>query len=731
LGRPRREGRAATGILAALLLVLVAWREARGEDLTGYVEAGVSTVSTTNTFPGSGPALQSDTRSVAERVNVTWTRSLFPRLLLWTGGTFDRGDVRLGGDVLGRDSTVTELRPFFGLRRIGPRQSAQVLWTRDQRRIESDPFFPTEDTHDSLFAAYNWTPLRGPRTRATYTHNTEQENLGTVDVSSDLADLSLVQDFTERFRASYRGTYTSQDDAIVRTQATTVAHRGTLQYDDVFAADRVWLHSEYTVARRDTTLSSEGVGELVEPIFAVAGLSARDATPLDGPLAPLPSLVDDDRLTATGIDLGLPGPAEDTTAWSLGLDFGDRTAFDSMDVYVDRTIERPSVVTAFTWRLFVSDDNLTWFPSQVLAASRFDAFQRRFELRFSPVTARYAKLVVAPLAPSVPFATEFPDLFVTELTAGRRLTVPGTTIETGDTTQTLQADARARLLQNRDFFYEGSFRGTDSTTQTARWRVSNGLSYIQPFAEVWTVSARAAYELEHRPTTDQSALVYASSLAVSPVPRLRWTAAFSGRREETENGLSAEQNSVFLYGSAGLYQGLDVQLGVGRSYLTDVFGRTTVADQIDLSATIVPRPDLTFGLIYSDTTSSRLSEDVLGVFDLFTRAAEANAAWTPFPTTYLYGSYRLEWRTDLDRDTVTNVVLSWSPFPLGSFRMSFSYNDIQRTFLESQERSYGPSLRWDLNPRSYVQLSYRSLLDASLSQRFEDDVATAVLHWGF
>jgi hypothetical protein len=63
--------------------------------------------------------------------------------------------------------------------------------------------------------------------------------------------------------------------------------------------------------------------------------------------------------------------------------------------------------------------------------------------------------------------------------------------------------------------------------------------------------------------------------------------------------------------------------------------------------------------------------------------------------------------------------------------MSFSYNDIQRTFLESQERSYGPSLRWDLNPRSYVQLSYRSLLDASLSQRFEDDVATAVLHWGF
>ncbi|HET9300914.1 MAG TPA: hypothetical protein VFO11_13280, partial [Candidatus Polarisedimenticolaceae bacterium] len=684
----------------------------------------------TNTFPGL-PALQSDTRSVGERVNVTWTRALWPRLFLWTGGTFDRGDVSLSGDVLGRDTTVTELRPFFGLRRTGPRQNAQVLWTRDQRRVESDPFVPTEVTHDSLFAAYNWNPTRGPRTRATYTHETEQDNLGTTDLASDLADLSLVQDFGERFRASYRGTHTAQDDAIVRTEAKTVAHRGALQYDDVFAAERIWLHSEYVVARRDTTLSSEGVGELVEPVFAVAGLSARDATPLDGPLTPLPSLVDDDTLTATGIDLGLPGPGDDTTPWSLGVDLGDVLGFDSMDVYVDRTIERPSVISAFTWRLYLSDDNLTWTPSQVLTATRFDGFQRRFELRFAPVATRFAKLVVAPLTPGVPFATEFPDLFVTELRVGRRLTVPGARIDTSDTTQTLQADARARLLQHRDLFYEGSFRGTESTGQTARWRASNGLSYVQPFAEVWTVSARAAHEREHRATVDRTGLVYASSLAVTPVPRLRWTASFSGRQERTNTGLSSEQNSVFLYGTAGLYDGVDVQLGVGRSYLTDTFGRTTVADQIDVSATIVPRYDLTFGLLYSDTNSTRVSGDVLGIFDLFTRAAEVNAAWTPFPTTYLYGSYRLEWRTDVDRDEVTNVVLSWAPFPMGDFRLSFSYNQIQRTLLQSDERSYGPSLRWDLNRRSYLQLSYRSLLDASFSQRLEDEVATATLHWGF
>jgi hypothetical protein len=249
--------------------------------------------------------------------------------------------VSLSGDVLGRDSTVTELRPFFGLRRTGPRQNAQVLWTRDQRRTESDPFVPTEVTHDSLFAAYTLDAGAGtahprhlhprPPRRTTWAPRTWPRTWRI----SPWCRISgaLPRQLPRHLHA--------QDDAIVRTEAKTVAHRGALQYDDVFAAQRIWLHSEY-VWRDATPRSPRRVwASWWSRSSRVAGLSARDATPLDGALTPLPSLVDDDTLTATGIDLGLPGPGDDTTPWSLVLDLGDVLGFDSLDVYVDRTIERP------------------------------------------------------------------------------------------------------------------------------------------------------------------------------------------------------------------------------------------------------------------------------------------------------------------------------------------------------------------------------------------------------
>ena len=723
------ERRAASGLLAVLLLG-GAWNEARSEDLIGYVEVFAADVSETDAFTGL-PSVSTDTRQLARRLNFTWTRQLWPRLSLWAGGTFDQGDTRTTVDAFATDSTVTQVRPFVGVRRSGEKHNAQILWNRDQRTTESALFQPLELTRDGLLAAYWWNPTRGPDTRVTYTHNTEQDDLGTRDLESTLLDLSLVQRWNDRFRASYRGTYNGQDDAVVRAESSIVSHRADVQYDDMWLADRVWFHSEYAATRRDTTLTAASTGELVEPLFAEEGLFERDTTPLDGQLANLDALVNEDTVTATAIDLGLPGLTEDTTPWSLGVGFGERMAFDALDVYVDRIIERPSVIQAFTWRLYLSEDNQTWTPSQILTAPRFDGFQRRFELRFPSVTASYAKLVVAPLAPSVAFADEYTDLFVTELSAGRRLTVPGSRLDTTDTTQTLTVDARARLLQNRAFFYEGSYRATDSSRTDVRWRASNGLSFIQPFAEVWTVSARAAHEQERQGPADRTALVYGSSLAVSPVPRLRWTVALSGRQDENEEGLSTEQNSVFLYGAAGLYEGVDVQVGVGRSYLTDVFGSTTVADQIDLSATVVPRHDLSLGLIYTDSSSERVSGDVLGLFDLFTRTAEVNAAWTPFPTTYLYGAYRLEWRSELARDEVTDLVLSWAPFPLGALRMSFTYNQIQRTLLDQDETSYGPTLRWNLNPRSFVQLSYRAFRDSSVIQRLDSDVVAATLRLGF
>jgi hypothetical protein len=63
--------------------------------------------------------------------------------------------------------------------------------------------------------------------------------------------------------------------------------------------------------------------------------------------------------------------------------------------------------------------------------------------------------------------------------------------------------------------------------------------------------------------------------------------------------------------------------------------------------------------------------------------------------------------------------------------MGVSYTQTRRTLLEREERAFGPTLRWNLNPRSYLEMAYRSLRDDSVTQRLNNDVATATIRWGF
>jgi hypothetical protein len=723
--RPRWTAR----LVVAAALLGSSWLEARGEDLTGYVEATVADVENADGPPGSDP-LDSEFRTSGQRLHFTWTRRLFPMLTFWAGGTFDRSDTRsvLEGEEFRTDQQ--ESRPFLGLRRQGTHHNGQVLWTGDDRRVDPEGGLSSRTRREGLFGAWTWRPRWGPTTRATATRATERDDAGTRDLTTRQLDLLVSQVLRPELRASYRGAFSDNEDDVSGTVGRTLTHRGRLEYEDAWR-DRVWLRSDYNVVRRDSRLESRGLGELVEALFPLAGLFARDETPLDGPLDPLAALIDDDTATATGIDLGLASLPAEQRPWSIGLDLGDRIAPDVLFVWVDRTIERASLAASLTWRVFVSDDNLTWTPTQTIAAAPFDDFQRRFELRLTPVAARYVKVVVAPLTPDVPFSAELPDLLVTELSAARVLTAPGSTVEDGRTTQSLSADARARLLADLDFFYEGSVFGTIRSGEDLRWRSSNGLYYTQPFREVWRISARAAYEHADEARVESRALVYSSTLSVVPVPRLRWTLAFSGRREMADVLFGGDQDSVFLYGAAGLYDGVDVQLGVGRSWITDPTGRRLVSTQIDFTGTLQPRDDLTIGVAYLDSSSERLTGDVLGLFDLFTRYAEVNAGWTPFPTTYLYGSYRVEWRSETARDDVTTLVLNFAPFPAGALRLGMNYSQSRRTLTDRDERAYGPTLRWNLNPRAYLETSYRVIRDTSPSRRFDNDVLAATLRWGF
>jgi len=731
--RTRRTARlGSTGALAiAAAVVCGASSPLRGDDVRGFIEIRAADSESTEERSGS-PVEDSSTDAVASRLFLSFNRQASPWVRFWGGGTFEFLDTTstLNDEELQTDQQ--RLSPYLGIGRRTSRWLTQLTWTRLQRKAEPEGLDSVTRIRDSVIGTAAWTPRseHAPRTRfsATRTYDRDRKRLF-QDLVSDFLDLDVNHQVNDKLRWTYRGTRTKRDDRSSQTEITTISHRGDVAYNNAWLNRRVLFGGQYVVTHRNTEIKSSGPGEADIPLFPVEGLAARDDTPLDGALDPAPGLVDDDLVTPTRVDLGLPPPGGDERPWGMGLEFARETTVNALFVWIDRELT-PAIAASFDWRVYTSPDNQRWMPRETISGAPYNEILRRFEVRFDDVSERFVKLVVSPLGGEVPGATDFPNIFVTELDAAETIVTPPGGTETSDTSHTLNVNTRARLLANHDLYYEGDFNGTNSSGREATYRYSNGVFYGRPLAETSSLSARVSWNEEQTGRGRDRALLYTTSLNVMPVRRLQYNLSLNGRNGEFADGSRDDQISLFFYGFAGLYQGVDLRLGVGRSYTDDEFGNNVESTQIDFGARVQPRPEIVFRLNYTDSLSERINR-VEPFGDILTRTAEANLTYTPVSTLYLYGAYRLEWRDDEDRETVRRWSGSWTPFPQATFRLGVTYDETRRELAEQRQRRIGPFLRWNFNPQFYVQLAYNNLLDESPSRRFKNDTVSAILRWGF
>jgi len=716
------------GLVVATVLAVVA-PDARAEELNGYVELIASENTATERQAGATTA-ENENRTVARRLTFSFVRRPYEWIRFWAGGSFEDEDPISIVDGVRADGDVQRIRPYVGIGRRTKDLTIDLLWGRDQTRSRTDGSDVPWNIRDRYSTTVTWSPDRGPNLRASLRRNDDRdEDRRFRDQLTDIANLDLSQEIGDTFRWSYRGVRADQRDRISGTDTTTDSHRVSVAYEDPWFDDRWSWRSEYTAAYRATEARISGGGPADVPVFPTAGLSGRDDTPLIVTLPPNPALIDDDVTADAGVDLGVPPPAGDDRPWAIGLEFLQSQTVDTLFVWADRDV-RPEVAQVFRWVVYTSANNVEWTPEATIAAAPFDEFRRRWELRFAPLTARYVKVVVAPLSASDPFASEYDDLFVTELDAARRVSAPGGRVESSDTVHTLRNDTRARLLRDRDLYFEGNYYVTDVQGQDPNYRLSNGLSYAQVISPEATFTARTTLETSSDEVGSDAALVYSASLAVSPVPRLRYTVALSGRDERTNDIVGGDQTSVFFYGFATLVDGVDVQVGASRNFQEALDGRVVQSTRVNATVRVEPRDDLSFGANYEDTVSER-RDTTGGLPDVTLRTAEVNATWVPFPTVYLYSSYRREWRSQLERNDIRQVVASWSPFPGGGLRFAINYNETRRALNDQTERTAGPSVRWYLNPRAYISAVYTTLLDESENRRVDTDLMSVALRWGF
>ena len=719
------------GLLAAAALAVAAGGDAAAADLNGYLELRAAQVDTDDEVFGIARE-QSSTDAVERRLYFLYNQQPYPRLRFWFGGTFDDADAtaRTGDERI--DSDERRLRPYLGLGQHTRQWVTQLSWNRDERRSGREGFEPLTTIRDSFFGTVSFAPedryaVRG-RLLASRNYDRDADRLFR-DVLRDSLDLEVQQQVTPELRWGYRGTLTAQADDLLGNDTRTTTHRAEVGYSDTWADRRVQLDSQLTVNRRESVVEGAGTGEIELPLFPLDGLAARDDTPTLITLAAEPGLVDDDLAVATQIDLGLPGAGGDDRPWALGLDFGTATVVNTLFVWIDRDV-RPEIAATFSWQVYSSANNRDWVPREAVPVAPYDEFLRRFVVRFGDVEARYVKLVVAPLEPTIPNATDYPDILVTELDAFHRVAAPASRLDVSDTFERLIADVRARLLAQRELYYEGSIDSTWASGEDTRYSMRHGLFFVHSLAPEAQFSTRVAWEQFQQDSRRDNALTYSAALVVTPVERLQYTVSVTGREEQTADEVGGDQIGVLFYGRAALYQGVYLQLGVSRSYREDPFGNMLESTLINFTSRIEPRPDLILLVLYDDSISEA-PRPGSGLADLFTRAAEVNLTYTPVPTVYLYGQQRYEWRSELEPDQLQRLVASWAPFPSATFRLGLNYDESWRELNEQHTRVAGPFLRWNFNPRSYLQLAYTDALEDSTLRRVQNQVVSAILRWGF
>jgi hypothetical protein len=669
------------------------------------VEFTSSSVQTTTTF-ASGLVTHTNTQDLFPRLTLNIDALVYPSLRLNTGGVFEVNLQNTTIDSLETDSTLINSRPFFLLRSTNPVLSPGFGYFRQEDRARTAGLSNVKLVNDEYAAYLGWNPAGGPRSDFQFlrTH--------TFDGTKEIQDVTrgfgtVVSNYTYRnFGAYYQGSYLDTSDRIHGLDTRQTIHGARLSDSGSFIHKRLVWNGTYNINHQDvSSTATGGTGDVDVPVIAFAGLSGNSDLPETARLAQNPLLIDGNLTASAGIDIGLVSTPADPQARNIGLDFLNPAEVSRFLIWIDRDLP-VEVSNSYSWQIYSSADNITWRRETIVSAAPFGPFDRRFEILFSPVTARYLKVVVRPLSVSVPNSSQFADIFVTEMQAFLRRPAGQGTIDVTQTTHVVNADVRMRLLDKAGLFYEGYFlyNGPDSFGRSTR-TLSNGVSASHTFAGIVSAYGRAAREQGTEPRGDRVATVTNGTLTIDPIPTFRSSLLYSGQDQRVA-GLPDTRRGFFVQNSAQVYRGVNALFGVGWNFTTRETGEIVHDRLVNASATVVPRQHISFTFSY-DRTKSELSGTSVGPPQSDAERLYAAIAFDPLRSLHLsLGEERLS-ATGQQPRTTHDIGVNWAPFPDGSLQFIFAYNEELRPLAYGRDRSTLGSIRWNLSRRSYLDVTYQ------------------------
>ena len=705
------------------------------ESISGYSESTYTLFSTKLTDL-NGNTTRSEISTYGTTFNLGVNYNLLPTLNLNSGLTYFIDYSVPSGDGASGDTRATRFQPFVWLTLRDEVWQGQLGYSLQEASVKTAGQQKRTLSQDTYTAYLNWRPVDLPATQLRYTRTiTQDDPREFVDTTQDYIYLKS-EYIAGGLDTYYLGNYVRTDNKILDLVSTLFSNEGRFTYTTSLFDDRVFLTTDNRV--RYTEI--ENVLQL--PLPFATGLSALNDTPSDGALAANPALTDGDKTASAGINIGYPGPGGNFTRRNVGLDFVTPGTVSLLQVWVDGwgPATLPADITnAFSWDVYTSADNLTWTFHTTVTTAAFGPFDRRFEISFPPVTARYVKVVTRPLSGGVIGSTDsslYPNIFVTELQAFVDRKALESRQRVTQLAQNYNFDLKVILFRSPSLYYRLYAQyltfesgGQSSLAQQTRYYVSNGLYYSQRLTPILTANANGQFEVGAEAGHMRRGTLYYASLTATPLPTLTDSLVVSGNRQWLGR-TSSTTDAVGIYNTAQLYRGIDANLNLGVAFTSNDDGITSPVNRRDLffnaGMGVTPNPALTLSAYYTGKLSHATGgqEGVAG--DTNQSTLDLAMSFTPWPALSLSAGANIFSVTGEPTEVRHNVALNLAPFPDGQLQFTIIYS---QSHLPENSKIIQPTIRWYLSPRrrSYFEASYQFNTTDSPTLRTESHIISTTL----
>ncbi len=668
----------------------------------------------TSTNKTTGEKIDSESYLFKQRYNFDASKTIYPQLTFSAGTLFELNESTTKTEGTKSKFEERRLVPFVQLRLSNPIYQAGIEYRRSQRKELFTDTPDIETARDEFSSSLGWDPAGLPTLGLRYSYSHTYDDPDTIDQIQ--RSLILRTDYTlwEALQLNYVYTRSDTEDRLRNSDTLDQTHLGRIEYSDGFLEQKLLLNTSYKI-RYNTFESSRAAGEGADvAVQRSQGLFSLDNTPEDGPALQVNNALIDGNVSASaGIDIGLGG--DETTLTNIGLDFGFASDVDEVRIWVDRSLSA-SVANSFSWDIYTSPDNTdgsTWTLVATVSPADFGTFENRFEIPFPEVNTRFIKVVTTPLAPTVPDAANFPNIFVTEMQAFTTVSGGGAQSKLTTLDQDYDLSLTARLSEKTVAGYHLNYIWTEvdpSSQKTSR--LTNDIFVNHTFNRIFSTSARVSRIDSTENNDDTVEHIYSALIRGSYLPTFDQTLSLSGKSVKTEDD-SGDDYVITLRNNIKLYRGWSAFVDAGYNWNRPL-ASSTVNKNILVRAGTNLRPNEKFTVNMNYQLRKTVSPDASSRYDW-----NIEAFYVPVRTLSLNASYSIVHRQDTR--TLQNYVVTWSPFPDGDLQFFFTYSERLRSVENVRQTTIGPGLTWKIGNHFFFETTYTILRDESNTQKLESN----------